>query len=106
MGILTFSGKFDLKMQNLYNLKQKILFFEMGVNQNSRFKVLWKILIVYNMIKKEVTDKVDHNSVQISCKNKGQMIASVHSLLSVASFTPAIIDLFLKKSTDSGNQLS
>ena len=37
MGISTFSGKFDFKMRNLPNLKRKILLFEMGVYQNSRF---------------------------------------------------------------------
>ena len=42
------------------------------------------------MIKKEMTDKVDHNSVQISCKNKGQMVASVHSF---TSFTHSLRSL-------------
>ena len=71
MGNSIFLGKCDLKMRNLSNIKQKILLFEMGVNQNSRFKVLWKILIVYNMIKKEITDKVDQLRYNL-CENKGQ----------------------------------
>ena len=67
---------------------------------------LWKILIVYNMIKKEITDKVDHNSVRISCKNKGQMVASVHSFTSFTHSLQQPLTFFLKKSTDCGNQLS
>ena len=77
MGNSTFFGKFDLKMRNLPNLKREISFFEMGVNQDSRFKVIWKILIVYNMIKKEITDKVNQLRYNL-CENKDQMIAFVH----------------------------
>ena len=77
MGNSIFFGKFDLKMRNLPNLKREISFFEMGVNQDSRFKVIWKILIVYNMIKKEITDKVNQLCYNL-CENKDQMIAFVH----------------------------
>ena len=58
------------------------------------------------MIKKEITDKVDHNSVQISCKNIGQMVASVHSFTSFTRSLQQPLTFFLKKSTDCGNQLS
>ena len=77
MGNSIFFGKFDLKMRNLPNLKREISFFEMGVNKNSRFKVIWKILIVYNMIKKEITDKVNQLRYNL-CENKDQMIAFVY----------------------------
>ena len=43
--------------------------------------LLWKILIVKNRIKNEIIDKVDHNSVQIFCKNKGQMLASARKII-------------------------
>ena len=71
--------------------------------------LLWKILIVKIRIKNEIIDKVDHNSVQISCKNKGQMVASVHSFIrSLRSLIHSLqqpLTFFLKKSTDCGSQL-
>ena len=39
--------------------------------------LLWKILIVYNMIKKEITGKVNQLRYNL-CENKSQMVASVH----------------------------
>ena len=57
--------------------------------------LLWKILIVENSFINEIIDKVDHNSVVNSCKNKGQMLASIpfRSLRSLHSIS-ASIDFF------------
>ena len=55
--------------------------------------LLWKILIAYNMIKKEITDKVNQLRYNL-CENKSEMVASVHS------FTPATIDFFSYKLSD------
>ena len=43
--------------------------------------LLWLILIVHNMIKKEITDKVNQLRYNLG-ENKSQMVASVHSFTS------------------------
>ena len=56
--------------------------------------LLWKISMLYEIIKKEITDKVNQLRYNL-CENKGQMVTS-----SRLNLLPATIDFFSYKLSD------